>query len=165
MPFPAGWPPRPNSGRRSIRFFVTGTTTANWSDNAYLFIDDVGANTFQPMPFIKPGELTVVNVGDRNIPGSPMGTGSNPNDILPGDILGHVKPLVWANSIRICNDSGVNSLEYSFAVTGDAAGPALPVQGVLRPNQKLLYRDRYEAGIALRFPGGGGAATFRVEAW
>lgn len=164
MPFPAGWPPRPCSGRRSIRFFVSGTTTANWSDNAFLFIDDPGANTFVPMPHIKPGELTVVEVGNRNVPGSPMGTGSNPNDILPGDTFGHVKALVWANSIRIFND-GVNDIEYSFAVTGDAGAPALPVHGVIKTTESFSFRDRYEAGIALRFPGGGGASAFRIEAW
>ncbi len=37
MVFPLGWPPRPATQRRSIRFFATGTGTANFSDNAFLF--------------------------------------------------------------------------------------------------------------------------------
>jgi hypothetical protein len=38
MPFPAeGWPPRPPTGRRIIRFFAEGIATANFYDNAFLF--------------------------------------------------------------------------------------------------------------------------------
>jgi hypothetical protein len=38
MPFPAnGWPPRPASAARTFRFFESGTGTANFSDNAFLF--------------------------------------------------------------------------------------------------------------------------------
>jgi len=39
MPFPAGWPPRPASSRRSLRFYATGTASANFEDNAFLFRD------------------------------------------------------------------------------------------------------------------------------
>lgn len=160
MPFPtSGWPPRPASGVRSIRFFVSGTATANWSDNAYLFIDDAGANTYEPMPYVAPGSTTPVQVGTRTSPGTPMGGGSDPRDVLPGDTLGHVKAQIWANNIRICNDGGAD-LEFSFAVTDDMGAGALPVQGVLKPNEQVSYRNRYEAGIALR-----GAGAFRVEAW
>lgn len=166
MAFPfVGWPPRPASGLRSIRFFKAGTTTANWSENAYLFIDVAGANTFVPMPYVRPGDNTaIVAVGDRNTPGAPMGTGANPLDVPPGSALGQQKALVWANSLRVFND-GLNDIELSFAVTGDALVPATPVQGIVKPGKNVLYRNRYEAGIALRFPGGGGASLFRVEAW
>ena len=38
MPFPAnGWPPRPATAARTFRFFESGTGTANFSDNAFLF--------------------------------------------------------------------------------------------------------------------------------
>lgn len=165
MAFPVGWPPRPCSGRRSIRFFVSGTTTGFWADNAYLLIDDVGANTFVPMPYIKPGELTAVAVGDRNVPGSPMGTGSNPNDILPGDALGHAKALIWANSIRIFND-GSADLELTFGASTENG----PIQGVVKAGEEFTYRDRYEAGIGLRWANGsravllGGVQTFPFTA-
>jgi len=39
MPFPLGWPPRPATSVRSLRFYVTGTATANFRDNAFLFRD------------------------------------------------------------------------------------------------------------------------------
>ncbi len=41
MPFPASWPPRPPSGRRSIRFYVHGTATALFTDSAFLLLDGV----------------------------------------------------------------------------------------------------------------------------
>lgn len=167
MAFPVGWPPRPASGVRSIRFFVSGTTAARWSDNAYLFIDDVGANTFTPMPYVKPGDNTaIVAVGDRNTPGSPMGTGANPNDVPPGDPLGQQKALIWANSVRVFND-GAADLEVSFGASSDVG--AGPTQGIVKPGKNLLYRVRYEAGIALRLVGTaavltGGAQTFPFTA-
>lgn len=37
MAFPAGWPPRTASGQKSLRFYLTGTCTANFDDNAFLF--------------------------------------------------------------------------------------------------------------------------------
>ena len=89
-----------------------------------------------------------------------MGTGSQPSDVPPGDPLGQQKALIWANTIRICNDGG-GDLEFSFAVTGDAGAPALPVQGVVKAGEQVVYRSRYEAGIALR----GAGVSFRVEAW
>lgn len=160
MAFPAGWPPRPSSGRRSIRFFVSGTATANWSDNAYLFIDDAGANTFQPMPYVKPGDVSAqAKVGDRNTPGSPMGAGSDPSGVLPGDTLGVQKALIWAATIRICNDGAVD-LQVSYAAPDDLS---TLIQGIVKAGEELVYRHRYEAGIALRAPGG--ACAFRVEAW
>lgn len=158
MAFPAkGWPPRPASGTRSIRFFKRGTATGNWSDNAYLFIDGLAANTFVPMPYVKPGDITPIAIGSI-----PMGTGENPNDIVPGDTVGHVKAAIWANNIRICNDSGANELEYSFSAADDAGATNTQIHGVLRPNEVVLYRNRAEAGIAVRSAAG---AAFRIEAW
>lgn len=51
MPFPEGWPPRAPSQLRNIRFFVQGTATANYEDNAFLFVDDPGANPNTPVPY------------------------------------------------------------------------------------------------------------------
>lgn len=39
MPFPSGWPPRPATNNRTGRFYVAGTGTANYADNAFLFAD------------------------------------------------------------------------------------------------------------------------------
>lgn len=39
MPFPLGWPPRLPSGLRTFRFFESGTSTANYGDNAFLFAE------------------------------------------------------------------------------------------------------------------------------
>jgi hypothetical protein len=161
MAFPVGWPPRPSSGVRSIRFYVTGTTTANWSDNAFLFVDDVGANTYLPTPVIAPGSSTVVAIGDRSLSGSPMGAGLSASDVLPGDTVGQTKNLIWSNSIRIAN-RGSNTLEFTFGALTD--GSSL-VQGSLIANESVIYRQRYEAGIALRFPAAGAGSAFIVECW
>jgi hypothetical protein len=87
MAFPEGWPPRPASGRRSIRFFIdTGVNaTADFADNAYLFSDGISANTFK--------QTTTLTAGDEKKPtpvgapdpifdagGSPLGTGRHPGD-------------------------------------------------------------------------------------
>lgn len=167
MAFPTiGWPPSPASGVRSLRFYAAGTTTANWSDNAYLFIDDVGANPYVPMPVLAPGSLAQVNVGVRigtgvaGASGSPMGTGFSLLDVVPGE-TSQRKASIWSGTIRICNDSA-NIIEFSFAAADDAS---TLVQGSLRANEQVIYRNRYEAGIALRFPGGGSAGVFRIEAW
>lgn len=37
MAFPAGWPPRTASGQKSLRVYLTGASTANFEDNAFLF--------------------------------------------------------------------------------------------------------------------------------
>jgi hypothetical protein len=165
--FPAsGWPPRPASSSRSIRFFKTGTTTANWSDNAFLFIDTVGANTYIPTPVLAPGSLAVVAVGVRNsvgvagAAGSPMGAGQSSLDVLPGE-TGQMKALIWSNSIRVCND-GAGVVEFSFAAPDD--GSTL-VHGSLKAGEQVIYRQRIEAGIALRFPSGSSGGVYRVEAW
>ena len=74
MAFPSeGWPPRPPSGTRSIRFYATGTGTANFSDNAFLFIDGTNANPFVPLPVVPPGSTAPVALGSF-----PVGTGRAP---------------------------------------------------------------------------------------
>jgi len=137
MPFPAGFPPRSPSNRRSIRFFVSGTTTALFEDNAFLFKDDVGANTFAAMPIIRPGDTTtVVNIGS---PSSPVSTDA--------------ELLIFSNSIRIYND-GATDLDFSFDGTN--------VQGVVKAGKDALYNFRYEGGIAVK---SAAPVLFRIECW
>ena len=157
MPFPTGWPPRPSSGSRSIRFFQSGTTTAVFDDNAFLFSQDPGANTYLPTPFVAPGgEDTIVAVGTLQVGGSPMGGGQNAHDVntsAPPAQQAVPEAMIWSNTIRVIND-GANDLEISFDGT--------LVQGVVQGGETLTYFTRYEAGIAVR---GAMATTFRIEAW
>jgi hypothetical protein len=147
MAFPSGWPPRPASGRRSIRVYKTGVVTASFDGAAFLFIDDVGANTFLPIPFVAPGSSTVVAVGTTGIPGSPLGGGEQDKEAT--------KPSIFSCSIRIVN-IGAGDLEISFDGTN--------IHGYVKENAEVIYKDRYEAGIALRGVGGA-TPTYRVEAW
>lgn len=78
MPFPTGWPPRPATTNRSIRFYVAGTLTADYADNAYLFIDGANANTFVPIPYVRAGDIRRVHVGGES--GTPYGTGQLAQD-------------------------------------------------------------------------------------
>lgn len=143
MPFPAAWPPRISSSVRSIRFFKTGTATANFADSAFLFIDGLGANTFSPAPFVAPGSNAVVNN-----PATPSGTGSG----IPNSPPPPVAPMIWSSSIRIHNESST-PLEFSF--------DGVNVHGIVKQNEAFTYWSRYEAGIAVR----GNGAVYRIEAW
>lgn len=143
MPFPAAWPPRVSSSIRSIRFFKTGTATANFADNAFMFIDAPGANTYTPSPYVAPGSSTVANN-----PPTPYGTGSG----IPNSPPPPVAPMIWSSAIRIINDGG-GVLEYSFDGTN--------VAGVVKGGEAFAYHNRFEAGICVR----GASAVFRIEAW
>ena len=134
MAFPAAWPPRVASGLRSIRFYATGTATGNFSDNAFMFLDGAGANPFTPLPVIDPSVPTVV-------PPTPSGTG-----VATG---GSPAPQIWAGNIRIV---AASALELSF--------DGVNVQGKVAAGTDVTYRNRYEAGIAVR-----GSGVFTVEAW
>lgn len=152
MAYPEGWPPRPASGARSIRFFVEGTATADFADSAYLFADDPGANTFLPTPYVAPGgEGTLAEVGTNLVGGSPMGGGRDVHDASGGVAVPH--PMIWSHGIAIFNDGGAD-LEYTFDGT-NVAGK------VLVTDDPHWYYTRYEAGIAIR----GAGAKFRVIAW
>jgi hypothetical protein len=83
MAFPVGWPPRPSPGALNIAFFVEGNASADYSDNAYLFIDGVGANPFQPTPYVPPGGEEVVTPITSIGPGTPLGTGRDARDAVP----------------------------------------------------------------------------------
>lgn len=137
MALPTNWPPQPATNNRSIRAFVQGTTTADFEDNAYIFIDLPGANTYTERSDLHYGtEKTVYDIGTT--PGYKNIT------------------QICANTIQVTNDD-TNAIEVSFDGTN--------VQGVVLQGETICWRDRREAGIALRFPGGGGASDFRLEAW
>jgi len=139
MPLPAGWPPRLPEGLRSLRFYKEGVATVDYADRAYLFIDTTGANPFVPLPKIAPGSTTTVILG-----ASPRGTGQNDLDAP--------KPSIWSGNIRIINDGG-GDLTFSFDGVND--------HGKLKANESLVYRNRHEAGIAVK----GDGVSFRIEAW
>lgn len=156
MPFPTGWPPRTASGRRSVRVYIEGTATANFSDNAYLFKDLATAKTIKPTPYVAPGDETAnVAIGDLTGGGTPFGGGVQfPNVGVPGDAApaNVPTPQLFAQTIRVINDSG-NDLEFSFDGTN--------VHGkLLAADLEQVFRNRFESGIAVR-----GSGAFRVEAW
>lgn len=154
MAFPAGWPPRPASSVRSIRFYTTGTATANFTDNGFLFASGAGANTLTPTPYVPPGgERTQAILGSATVSGSPMGGGRNTNDSNSDPRVNSPPPPVaqiWAGSIRVTATTA--DLEISFDGTN--------VQGIVKLGTSAVYLKRYESGIAVR-----GAGTFYVEAW
>lgn len=142
MSFPSGWPPPPPQGRRSIRYFKSGTATANFSDNAYLFAQGTGANPFAAPPVVKAGQgMDPLHNGETNVTVTPE---------LPTGLTG-VPSVIWAGTIRVFNDSNAD-LEFSF--------DGVNVHGLLKMNTDMIYRHRYESGIAVR-----GTGAFRVEAW
>jgi hypothetical protein len=157
MPFPAGWPPRPSSGRASLRFFREGTCTAAFDANAYLFVDGTDASPFTPLPVVAPGSSEDVHIG-----GPPAGGGfPTPEDVAPDTHKGLPngqavpKNMIWAQMISIYN-GGAGVLEFSFDGTN--------IHGRVLANERRLFRMRYEAGIAVR--GDGGATPiFEIEAW
>lgn len=144
MAFPVGWPPRSASGRRSIRFFVSGTSTANFSDNAWLFFDTAAANPFTPTPVIHHGDERTVAVVD-----SPMGGGAT--------FVEEVHPMIWSSTIRVCNDAAVGgeALEFSF--------DGVNVHGRILATEEFVFRNMHEAGISVR--GVTGTPAFRIFAW
>ena len=159
MAFPVGWPPRPATGRRSIRVFISGTTTNNFADNAYLFSALTGANTFVPTPYVRPGSSAVVHHGDLTVGGSPSGGGMDPHDADMSKTAPADQPvpvtMIWPQTIVVSND-GLSDIEFSF--------DGINVHGIVREGEKCVYRERMEAGISVREPGGA-AIAFRVEGW
>lgn len=149
MPFPTGWPPRVGSGQRTIRFYVEGTSTASFDDNAFLFVDGVGANPYTPTPIVPPGGGTVPGVPSTNLGPSPLGTGASSD--------GSSYPMIWSRTIRIVA-TGTFPIEFSF----DGTNVHGSVFAVVAPGMERIM-DRQEAGIAVR--GVGGTPSFIVEAW
>jgi hypothetical protein len=161
MAFPTGWPPRPASGVRSIRYYQSGTAAAAgaFADNAYLFIDGVGANPYVPLPYVAPGSTASVATGTLQVPSLPA-TGQDAHDAAP---VTHINPpvtdqavpraMLWSSRIRIEN-TGANDLDFSFDGTN--------VHGVVPAGEVRDYTQRIEAGIAIKSTSG---TTFRIEAW
>jgi hypothetical protein len=142
MPFPVrGWPPAPSTGTKSIRVRIAGSGTASFADNAYLFVDVVGANPFTPLPVVQPGSSTPVNLG---LP--PNGTGDNGSAGSDGPY-----PAIWCSNLAI--EAAGGNLEFSFDGTN--------IHGIVLAGERRVYNFRYESGIAVR----GASATFVVEAW
>lgn len=158
MPFPPGWPPRPPSGMRSIRFFEKGTTTNDFADNAFIFSQQTGASTLVPTPIIRPGDTAAVVVGDFATPGSPMGGGTTFNDLVAPP-QPEVLPMVWADTIRVTNDDppGGSTIQISF----DGAN----IHGEIAGGSEAVYRGRKEAGISIRHDPADAATDYRIEAW
>jgi hypothetical protein len=166
MAFPEAWPPRPATATRSIRAFKKGTADATFADNAYMFRDLPGANTYKPTPVMAPGDTTAVHFGDYNSGGAPMGGRQVPEDAAVGLNMtppdgGEAPPhaMLWANTIRVFNDgaAGDGSIEISF--------DGINVHGELKEGEVFTYRHRHEAGIALRRVLAGKTPAFRIEAW
>jgi len=170
MPFPSpGWPPRPASGRRSARMYHKATIVPSgastpFGDHAILFIEVVGANMMVPLPYVEPGSVVDVDVGDIAIAGSPMGTGMRAEHVAPPS---HENPpatqeienyhQLWANSIRVYNE-GPNPIEFSF--------DGVNVHGYIGAAKSVTYKDRYEAGICFRRIGLAAVNNIvHVEAW
>jgi hypothetical protein len=152
---PTSWPPRPATGLRSIRFHATGTATGNFSDNAFMFAEQTGANTFLPTPYVAPGgEQTQAKLGDLTVTGSPMGAGVGTYDVDPDPrvkVVPPPAPQIWAHSITVTN-LAVADLELSFDGTH--------VHGFVPASTSVTYLHRHESGIAVR-----GNGTFHIEAW
>jgi len=144
MAFPAGWSTRRMPDRRSLRFYKTGSTTANFEDNAYLFSGNADAIPFVPTPVVRPGSTEVVNLDGPTPYGT--GTANAPTTV----------PMLWCSALSIINASDTYDLEVSFDGTN--------VHGVVLAGERMTYRDRYEAQVSLRGVGGA-TVEFHVEAW
>ena len=143
MPFPTTWPPRPPSGVRSLRFYVTDVATANFVDKAYMFAEQSTANPYTPLPVVVPGSNATVSIS--NMPGTGLAS--------PTPVTGAEGPSaqIWSGNIRISVTTA--NLEFSFDGTA--------VQGKVLAGESVTYRQRHESGIAVR----GAGAVFRIEAW
>ena len=158
MPLPPGWVtnqglPLP-SGRRSLRFFVAGNTTANFADNAWNFaVAPVAGNalTIPPSVKVSPGAEVASGAAPSAVVSTPMGGQRN---VAPAS---QASPVTTQGTygIRVCNDGGT-AIEFSF--------DGVNVHGIVLANSEQTFLNRIEAGIAVREPGGGSIA-FRVFAW
>ena len=126
MPYPKSWPPRPPTGRRTLRFFAAGTTTGSYADNAHMFAEQEGASPYNPTPVVAHGSRDVVSID------SPMGGG-----VHKGDPEAHI----WCQNITITND-GAADLYFTF--------DGVRVHGIVKPGESRRYRNRFESGIAFR---------------
>ncbi len=134
--------------------FGTGNTALTQPEIRKNFFG--GGSIVTPTPNISHGATTTaVRVGNSVAPGSPMGTGQGPVSVF--DPYSSPEPMVWANTILVSNDDGTatNTLEFSF--------DGINVHGRVRGGETLTFRERREAGIAIRL--GAGTPAFRIHAW
>ena len=160
MALPKGWPPRPCPSVRPLRFFVIATSTAAFSDRAYLFGTDAttGAPTqagnIEQMPVVPPGDTSATTLGNPPIGGSSPIAGDD-GAVPEVDIVA----MRYAGRIRIYNDSAIagDAIQISFDRTN--------IHGEILNGEVAEYADRHEAGIAIRTKPTKGHCGFRVEAW
>jgi len=151
--FPTGWPPRPASHVRSVRVYAEGTTTGDWASNAILFNSLVSANTFKPTPYRRPGDPSPISYGDQQLPGTPAGGRSIPQDAIVGNPLSYprggerpAEPQIWVGTLALINDGSPGDiLEVSF--------DGVNIHGKVYDGERFVYRNRFEAGVALRLSG------------
>lgn len=160
MAFPKGWPPRSCPSVRPLRFFASGDSTANFSDNAFLFGTDPVTGAPAPsgnvsqLPNVPPGSTAPTTLGNPPVGGSSP-VAANDGAVPEGDIVA----MRYAGYIQITNDSAVvgDAIEISFDGTN--------VHGVIYNGETRRYSDRHEAGVAVRTMPTKGACAFRIEAW
>lgn len=143
MAFPSSWPPRVPSGTRSLRFRVADTAGAAFSDKAYMFAEQTTANPYTPLPVVTPGSNATVNV--------PNDAGTGLATPVPNTGAEGPKAQIWAANIRVV--AATADLEISF--------DGVTVQGFVKAGTEVIYRQRYESGIAVR----GVGSVFQIEAW
>jgi len=162
MALPTGWPPRRTpQGNGALRFYVTGTATANFADNAFLFSQQAGTSVFQPLPVVPPGGGVSTGIVSTVVP---QWAGGGQND------LADPTPMVWSTMIRVVNmGTTEGDLQISFdgvTVHGLVWNANSAFNGTLgfQTNQDMIY-ERCEAGISVRGANGNVAVPFRIEAW
>jgi hypothetical protein len=167
MAFVAGFPARQPSGQTSLRVYINSATvgaTFDTAGNSYVFIDQVGANPYTPLPVVKPGDDVSrkgLIGGKVAIPPNPAGTGENFLTDDPAKPIGQgyltepsVKAYIWTENMRIEN-TGAAPLEISF--------DGVNIHGLVPAGEIREYYGRREAAIAVRGPSGN--TTFVLEAW
>ena len=150
MAFPLGWPPRASTTLRSFRFFQRGTTTANFSDRAWMFSSAASAN--KALPYVKPGSLDPVDVPVN------YGGGQDPHDGAFGNDPPPV-PMFTPRFLYVFNDSLVLTDEIEISFDG------VNVHGTVKGSTLLIMEDIREGGISVRTRPTCGHCLFRIQAW
>jgi len=135
-----------------------GTTTSDFADNAFIFADSAAANTFTPTPFLRPGDLSTIHIGDTSASGSPEGGGRNAGDAVPDPHIQQLPPppsMIWCRGFKII--CSTHDLIFSFDGTN--------IHGYVKAGTTDFYLDRYEAGIAIAEASAGQHADYILEAW
>ena len=104
--------------------------------------DTATANPHVPLPNVVAGSSAAVDVSNE------AGTG-----LASPSSTGAAGPLaqIWSGNIRI--SVATADLEFSF--------DGVTVQGKVLAGESVIYRQRFESGIAVR----GAGAVYRIEAW